>query len=209
MALMETAQANQARLTRQGSYTNGGGQWITHELFDTLPFPATNVPMDFFANPISGTKSAALTNMKQAGQLPVNQNFRFYAVEIAVIVTAASAAANFTAMASLFRTIQRSLFQFVIDGREYDLQFSGAALLPAVIATSISTSGTVEAGRLTAKGEYRLSSKINIGSLTSFGLKVTFDPSAQMTADLLLLSVAATGASLQTRLSGELLRTIQ
>lgn len=203
MALMERNQAEQATLTGKGSYENGAGQWITHELYDTLPFPTTPITMDFFSNPISGTKSLARTNLKQAGQLPVNQKFRFSAVEFSLINVSAAGVNTDTTIDSAIKVLQQTAWQFIIDGREYDLQFNGASLLPSMIGLSAATIG-VSVGRFTAKGEFKLGTKINIGSLTSFGLKVGFDPNVATP----LTALSGQSALLQVRLQGELLRKI-
>lgn len=204
--LMTQAQYNQVIQARQGSYNEASAQWISHELYDTLVIPATANTLSFFQVPIGGVKGLTKTNMKQGGQLPVNQNFRFNAVEISFINEVGGAAADLDTNAeAAIEVLQNTAWQFVIDGREYDLQFAGAALLPAMMhfsAANISAS----AGRMTSKGEYKIGAKINLGGLTSFGMNVNFTNNAAVVARLAVLNAA--GCELQVRLSGELLRKI-
>ena len=205
-SLMSQNQHNQVLLAQQGSYTEESAQWISHELYDTLTIPSTATTMNFFQTPVSGTKSFAKTNMKQSGQLPVNQKFRFFQVEISALLKPTGSLADHDLAAEAFlEVIQNSWFQFVIDGREYDLQFNGASLLPTLGYVG-ALSSAVSAGRFTSKGTYRLGAKINLGALTSFGLNVNFDPGANVVTQLGVLSTKTT--ELQVRLAGELFRKI-
>lgn len=197
---MPEAQAEQAILASQGSY-GPSAQWITHELYDTLAFPATPLTMDFFTIGTSGTKTLAKTNMKQGGQLPMNQEFRFHKVEISLLNKGALAADQDADTQAAITALQESWFQLVIDGREYDLQFSGAGLLPSMVGVG-ATAGSV--GRFMSAGSKKLTAAINLGRLTSFAMRVNFDTAA--TASLAVLEADA--CELQVRLVGQLKRRI-
>lgn len=197
MAKMLKSQANQLALTKQGSYSDRA-QWITHQLYDTLAFPATVLPMSFFTVPQGASKSVAMTNMKQAGQLPSNQDYRFWKVEISLFNGGTLGAQQDANTMAFITAMQNSNHRFRIDGREFDLEFSGATLLPAIAGVG-TTAGNI--GRMTAKGEFRIAQKINIGALTSFEHIVTFDSSASTA-----LGVLTTACKLQVRLVGELVR---
>lgn len=197
--LMTDAMASQYEMAKQSSF-GANAQFLPYTLWDTQDFIATAGTMDFFSVPQGVGKSSVKTNLKQPSQLPVNQNFRFFEIQARVINKGANAAAlDANANAAIF-ALQNSSFTFIIDGREFDTQFTGGEMFPAIAHMGAATSGI---GRLTAKGSRRLGREIQLSKLAPFTLKVQFDAAAN--AALATLN-GATGAQLQVGLVGRLLR---
>lgn len=197
--IMTREQADNYAVTQQSSF-GGSAQFLPYSLFDTIAFPLAGT-LAFFTVAQGGLKTQQMTNLKQAGQLPVNQNFNFYAIEFSVKNLGATTAAQDTNLQAAITALQASSWRFVIDGREFETEFPGAELLPSMVTVGAAANAGV--GRLTSRGCRQLGTTIQLSKLAPFRLEVSFDASAA--ASLTILNAAA-GGQLQVRLVGRLLR---
>lgn len=207
---------------KAGSYSQVSGDVLDHVLYDTLQFAATTVrpTSSFFTTPIggtygTGTKSKNETNMTDPGKLPAGQGFLIKEIGFAFPELAGIAVANAVDLIQAFTNIvQNSIFEIRIAGREFDLQFPGTMLMPAMMnratGTVSATLASIPVGDYLASGWMKLAAPIILGELVSFSVvQITGSATAAVTT---LLNTASNtlntaGSVLQMKLRGTLVRS--
>lgn len=207
---------------KSGSYSQVSGDVLDHVLYDTLQFQASTVRASstFFTTPIGGaygtaTKTKNETNMSDPGKLPAGQGFLIKEIGFAFPELAGIAVANNVDLIQAITNImQNSIFEVRIAGREFDLQFPGTMLIPAMMtratATVSATLATAFVGDYLASGWMKLAAPIILGELVSFSV-VQITGSATPAVTTLLNSASGTlntqGSVLQMKLRGTLVRS--
>lgn len=207
---------------KAGSYSQVSGDVLDHVLYDTLQFVNTTVrpTSSFFTTPIggiygTGTKTKNETNMTDPGKLPAGQGFLIKEIGMAFPALEGIAVANAIDIIQAFTNIiQNSIFEIRIAGREFDLQFPGTMLMPAIMSratgTISATLGTVLVGDYLASGWMKLAAPIILGELVSFScVQITGSATAAVTTLLNTASATlfAAGSVMQMKLRGTLVRS--
>lgn len=223
MDSIETGIQRDLRMVKQGSYSQVSGDVLDHVLYDNVLFAATTARASttFFTTPIGGaygtvTKGKQETNMTDPGKLPAGQGFVIK--EIGWALPQLSVAADndaATVMQAIINILGFSVFEIRIAGREFDLQFPGTMLLPALPSRTNSvyvaaTAFPAFSGEWLSSGWFKLAAPIIIGELVSFSIVHLVGSAIAANTTILNTSsntLSVKGTPLQLKLRGTLVRS--
>jgi len=109
---------------------------LNHRIWDSRYFTSAVTSAEMFQQPIgaqwrAGVKTVNETNLYDSGKMPQSQTFLVKKMGVALCTNGATAVDMLTSTLAAFATVmQKSVFEIVVRGREFDFQVPGAAFIP-------------------------------------------------------------------------------
>lgn len=181
------------RNLQDGSYSSQGEK-ITWTYYDEANVPAVAGTVQYFQNPISGTKTIGQTNMVSAGQMPQGQKMNVE--EIHVQYRSKDGITTIADQLAVNKFLDRAILQFKISNKAPMIQVK----LSEILGLSMMTPTQAGAGSIAMPqvnlftGKRKLNTPITLASLTPFNVELVLPdvPDASIVDDVITVNLNGT-----------------